>query len=62
MKWAFGFGVVLLLVAMWFVYGAIGAWLGADTVANLLTDTALFVAVGFGVGTVWGRMSRAKGA
>lgn len=62
MKVAFGVGVGLLMLGLWFLYGVIGARLGADSVANVLVNVAIFVIVGIGVGFAWTRLIGVKGA
>jgi hypothetical protein len=46
-------GALILAGLLWWVYNAITAALGLDTVLNLVVNFALFIAVGTGVGLVW---------
>ncbi|MGC4042906.1 MAG: hypothetical protein QM758_03810 [Armatimonas sp.] len=50
---AFAGGVPVLAGVLWWVYNAISAALGIDTVLNLLVNFALFIALGAAIGWAW---------
>lgn len=49
----FAGGVPVLAGLFWWVYNAISAALGIDTVLNLLVNFALFIALGMAIGWAW---------
>lgn len=49
----FAGGVSVLAGLLWWVYNAISAALGIDTVLNLLVNFALFIALGAVIGWAW---------
>jgi apolipoprotein N-acyltransferase len=52
-------GAPVLAGLLWWVYNAISAALGIDTVLNLLVNFALFIALGVAVGWLWKKTENA---